>query len=137
MSFLKKIYYSLRRLWELYFNPKAVGRHLKYFYQRVTRGFSDKECWDLDRTIAKYIIPRLKVLKNLDSSHPIEFNSAREWNKAIDKMIWSFEFVLTDYGSSEYDFKNTQKWKFKQSLKMKRYKEGMKLFVKHYNSLWN
>ena len=137
MSFLKKIYYLLWHWWERYLNPRVLRRHLKYFYQRITRGFSDKECWELDRTIAKYIVPRLKVLKNLDNVHPIEFNSVYEWKKAIDKMIWSFEFVLTDYGSNEYDFKNTQKWKLKQSLKMRRYKEGMELFIKHYNSLWN
>ena len=54
-------------------------------------------------TIAKFVIPRLKTLKSMGHSYSPDFKSVEEWHKAIDKMIWSFEYVLTDYGSDDYD----------------------------------
>ena len=36
---------------------------LKNKYQKITRGFTDEEIWNLDNTIAKWLLPRLKYLK--------------------------------------------------------------------------
>ncbi len=114
-----------------------IIREIKYFLQRLARGFSDKECWCLDTTIAKFIIPRLRRMKEIGQSYPPDFKSFTKWCDALDKMIWSFEFVLRDYGSDDYDFKNKDGWELKQKMRMERYTEGMQLFAKYYNSLWD
>ena len=36
-------------------------RNLKYFWQRRTRGWDDSDLYSLDYTIAKFVLPRLKV----------------------------------------------------------------------------
>jgi len=130
METLKDVYYFFWRLWEYHFKPSAIKRHIKHFYQHITRGYSDKQCWSLDRTFAKFVIPRLKTLKSLEHSYSSDFSEMKEWHKTIDKMIWSFEFVLTAYGNNDYDSDDVKGWR-------KKYNEGMHIFAKYYWSLWD
>ena len=39
----------------------------KYKQQRIERGFDDSELWNLDYTIASFVLPRLKRLKELNT----------------------------------------------------------------------
>ena len=131
----KELYWALFRVWNRYFcDPLRFFRHL---CQKLIRGHSDRECYNLDATVARYIIPRLKTFKRLASGYPPEFRSMKEWHAAIDEMIWSFEFVLSDYNCEEYDFKNPKKWEMVQALNMKRYQKGIEMFAKYYNGLWD
>ena len=59
-----------------------------------------------------------------------------EWHNTIDKMIWSFEYVLSDYGSVECSLNSRALWRFKEIKNMKRFEEGMNLFAKYYKDLW-
>ena len=113
-----------------------VYRQGKYLFQHLTRGFSDKQVWSLDITVAKYAIPRLKRLKKIGLGYPPAFNSMIGWHRAIDKMIWSFEYVLTDYGSAQYHTNNHKQWSILEAKNMKKFDEGMSLFAKHYKDLW-
>lgn len=86
-----------------------------------------EELWDLDVTLAKYILPRLIRFKEINKmGYPTEFNNSKEWHEAIDKMIWSFNKVLKDNWNYE-DIKNESK----------RYLEGMHLFAEHFSDLWD
>ena len=76
-------------------------------------------------------------MKEVGQAYPPDFKSYKKWTNAIDKMIWSFEYALKDYGGHDYDFENMEDWRLKQKMRMKRYNEGMKLFAKYYNSLWD
>lgn len=100
---------------------------------RKKRGLSKvtkEELWDLDITIAKFILPRLYKFKEYNiNSHPGYFNSIEEWHDIIDKIIWSFEYILKDqfmYRDKETYDKNEE-----------RYKEGMNLFAEYLRSLWD
>ena len=42
-----------------------------YVRQYLKRGFSDKQLWSLDWTIAKFVAPRLKRLKEIKHGHPV------------------------------------------------------------------
>lgn len=110
------------------------------------RKVKDSELWNLDLTIAKFILPRLIRFKEFENSHPINFKSVEEWNEVVDKMIWSFEFAkggyevstsanlypVEEYGE-RFDFKE---YKEKQEDAFKRYEEGMKLFAEYFSDLW-
>ena len=45
-----------------------------FFWQRITRGFNDSETWNLDYTIAKLVLPRLKRFKELTNGIPGDFS---------------------------------------------------------------
>lgn len=65
-------------------------RELKFFKQKITRGFSDKQLWNLDVTLAKFLLPRfkryLKITKNV-----IDFN--QQTIKEFDEILWMLETV--------------------------------------------
>lgn len=48
---------------------RYVGRRLFVWpYQRLVRGFDDRELWNLDATISDFVLPRLIAFRNLHQS---------------------------------------------------------------------
>ena len=91
----------------------------------MAKKIKEKELWNLDITMAKYIAPRLKAFRKKNFSHPASM-SAVEWNKCLKKMIKAFELISGD------DFETP-----KQAIKnQKKIKKGLKLFAKYYQFLW-
>ena len=92
-----------------------------------------EECYDLDYTICKFIIPRLYKFKEINvNSRPIDFKSIEEWHKVVDKIILSFE-IMKNFKDLKY--LRTSKEEFNK-LKEK-YEEGMNLFKKYLCDLWD
>lgn len=91
-------------------------RQLKFYQQRTTRGFDDTELWNLDTTILKFIIPRLKEFKKKTVGYPTVFKSLDEWKQCIQKMIDSMESIIEDVDAN-YD--------------------GWELFKEYFFSLWD
>jgi hypothetical protein len=71
-------------------------RQLDFYKQRIEKGFDDSELWNLDTTILKFILPRLKVFKEITPNFPNEFNDLKEWTNCIQKMIDSIESIIND-----------------------------------------
>lgn len=93
-------------------------RHEMWKTQRETRGFDDTELWNLDNTIAQFILPRLKVFKEIEIQH----GENVEWIEELDKIINVFQLVVDDgYNMSYYT----------------RIKEGLLVFAEHFTRLWN
>ena len=82
-------------------------------------GFDKSECWNLDITIAKFILPRLKHFRETTISYPSTDIGLDGWHEILDKMIYSFDEILKD-DSTEHDKKQ----------------EGLELFAKYYVNLW-
>lgn len=82
--------------------------------QRIKQGFDETECWNLDATICKFIIPRLQYFKDHTISYPEGLTFAK-WLDTIDKMIDFFKKYVND---ERYD------------------REGLELFVKYFSDLW-
>lgn len=97
------------------------------------------DVWDLDHSIAKYVLPRLIKYKAIMIGHPIlpEFYSkediyfenkesqdknVKEWNIILDKMILAFRLMVKE------DFLNDEQ--------NKQVNEGLLLFGKHLRALW-
>lgn len=97
-----------------------------------------KETWNLDVTLAKYILPRLKLYKKLTIAYPGcgEADTFEKWEEILDKMIWSFEQVASCYECEEWKFDmNDLSWREKVNVMNKRTDEGLMLFAKFFRSL--
>ena len=94
----------------------------------------EEELWDLDYTLAKYILPRLIKFKEIKkNSYPQSLSGAEEWCSVLDKMIYSFEKVVNDSWTKP----KTKELKENMLCEIKRYEEGMSLFAKHFKDLWD
>ena len=110
--------------------------------------FSDKDVWNLDWTIAQFVLPRLKRYKQVKQCVPgrlctfqkgalCETDSIERWNKLLDAMIWSFEQIVDDSqeplvqeGEEFEDFcKRHQIWENKLQY-------GLDVFAKYFRDLW-
>lgn len=103
---------------------KTFKRSIRFYYQRLTRGWSDQETWSLDVSLAKLILPRLKRFREV--SIVIPFNmTEQQWNDLLDKMIYAFDIMASsDYFSAFTDENN------------ERCQEGLNLFAQYYRFLW-
>ena len=100
---------------------------LKNKYQKITRGFTDEEIWNLDNTIAKWLLPRLKYLKENTCGYPPDLKTFEEWQDILQKMINAFELYNSD--SNKFDLKQL---KTEQEI----IEEGIHLFGKYFGYLW-
>ena len=106
--------------------PFGLKRKWKFFWQRHNRGWDDSDTWNLDKTFAKMILPRLIRFKELNNCVPMEFESNEDdWDLVLDKMIKTFSNIVSD----DYDYLTTL-GQHEES------KEGLELFTKYYFNLW-
>lgn len=87
--------------------------------QRIERGFDDTELWDLNITIIKFILPRLKAFKECTSNYPRNLNSKEEWDIIIQSMIDYMQAIIDNNDELE-----------------EKYTEGWDNFHKYFFSLW-
>jgi len=142
--------------WSLEKLRDSIVIYLQEFKQRYKYGFPLKESWDFYHHCSKWIVPRLKELKNSKESRPFDL-TLEEWHTIIEKMIWSFEhiddYVRPTY-SNDYDFRYEATEEngiatFRSLNKTgvvdwspveehnKRIQDGLDLFAKHFRSLWD
>lgn len=76
-------------------NPRLVRRALRFTWQRLTRGWSDADTWNLDVTMARFIHPRLVRFKELNNGYPGDI-TWEEWNEILDDMIYAMEICSDD-----------------------------------------
>jgi len=135
---------------------------VKFFWQRRTRGFDDSTLWDLDYTILKFILPRLKAFRQVGAGYPASFyygedcssediirdsttsieeratrsNAAHaEWKAAIDKMIYSIEVWVENDGMIDHDFVDGEL--VPTPDRRAKFEEGWELFHKYFFGLWD
>lgn len=127
------------------------------------------ECWNLDLTIAKYVLPRLKLFrKDVDGYSANTVSSYEEWLEILDKMILAFEYIVEGdawkFDDPRYDYFSGLHEKFigmdgqnrcftieeddwvagveaecekEANRRQVVINEGLTLFAKHYQALWN
>ncbi len=97
----------------------------KWAWQRLTRGYSDPEWWDIDYYLAKWALPRLRHLRKHAHGFPVGM-SELEWDMILARMCLAFA-IIEEYGGDRMDNEAAQKY----------IDEGLDLFRKHYFSLWD
>jgi len=104
-----------------------LKRKIKHFYQKRTRGFSDDETWSLYTNIAKYTLPRLKRLREINFGVPCDVYTEKTWNKILDDMIFAINFAANH---DDMDVSSLTK------KDCKRINRGLNLFGKYFMDLW-
>lgn len=124
---------------ELYSGVKHCYRCLtRWWPQRRTRGFDDRELWNLDFTIVKFILtylePRLRAFKEMRRfGFPAEFQTQEEWNQVLVDILEGFKLIEQNenpYISMEED----EQLKLEQEQKMQK---ACQLFSKYWMHLWD
>ena len=118
--------------------PKTKKKVKKFLKKN---GFDYSECWNLDSTIAAYILPRLAHFKKVTRSHPwCEQDgcaSAEEaeklWKFRLNSMIVAFYLIVT---KPEWEY-NDAFSRFQKESNYDRINEGLLSFACHYQHLWD
>jgi len=117
---------DVKSIWGRLRHLKHDRRERRFFYQRLEDGFSDDDLWNLDGTIARFVLPRLQRFRDIEAGFPGCFEEAREWHKILDKMIYAMDHLANGKQyEGDYDQQKAQK-----------VQEGCKLFGKWFQSLW-
>jgi hypothetical protein len=103
------------------YNLRLYKRAFRYYGQRLTRGWDDSDLWNLDATISKFVLPRLRRFKENQFGYPSNMTE-EEWRGVLDQMILAFENNLLDFPTREQD---------------QQVEEGLALFAKYYVHLWD
>jgi hypothetical protein len=150
--YLLEVYYCI---WRFFNHIRYIHKYIKWFLQRLIRGYSDCDLWNLDSHLSDIIAKRLKSFKKINvNSHPGFIKDLDEWHQNIDKMIWAFE----NYNKDDYCFTFHDEMKFdepnengcikvldtgckcdKEKLKnhWEKTQEGIELFSKYFSDLWD
>ena len=94
-----------------------IKRIIKFFYQRIFRGWDDSETWNLDTEFYKWIYPRLKVFKDKTVCFPEKYENLSDWKKELSKRITQLVFII------DCDMFRFQDWSYipkKEFLKLKK-----------------
>lgn len=111
----------------------------EYAKQREERGFDDTELWNLDYTLAAFILPRLKTFRDdvkesiavpscltEDAKTGEDIEKARsKWHDYLDKMVWAFQQIIDDENIN-YDLATREETK-----------KGLRLFGEFFLFLWD
>jgi hypothetical protein len=102
-------------------------RDVRFFFQRLIRGWDDSETWSLDVSFAKLMLPRLKRFNEIKCGYPAHMKE-KEWDSIIEEIIWGLEWFTS---SGRWDLSNKAK-----EANFKRAKAAIQLLAKHYTDLW-
>lgn len=98
--------------------------YIKQKWQKLTRGYSDEELCNLDNTICKWLLPRLKAFKEKTNGYPSTLNSPKEWYDILEKIILALELYNSDLLDNQ------------ERARSEQIKEGFELFSKYFRNLW-
>lgn len=126
-------------MWESNMNNRRRKKWLKQHNLYI----NPRECWNLDLTIADFIVPRLKQFKKDNNGYPgrDDMDTPEKWDAALDKMIRAFELAkidIFDLPSVWDNEKMTWKpgWEKRIEELEAEKQEGLMLFAKWYDHLW-
>lgn len=107
-------------------------RYWKHWWQRRVRGWDSSDTWSLDWTMAKFILPRLKLFKEVNNGTPYGFTE-ESWDETLDKMIFAMEVVANGvWVLSDYEPRDVEEDK----IYWEKVQTGLDLFGKYFLHLW-
>lgn len=94
-------------------------------------GFRYEETWNLENTIACFLVPRLAYLRDNHHSYPSSFIASgnpkgdEEWTEILNIMVEGFSTYITKdwYNLTKDDIKKRE--------------EALKYFCEYFNDLWD
>ena len=101
-SWYEKIWWNILRVLS-YFKPRKIQNIIKWFYQRHTRGWDDRETWDLDYTFFVWLRDHLKVFVKKNNGYP-DHTTYEQFTKEINNIIKECEFLYDNDPYKCYNF---------------------------------
>lgn len=114
---------------ETFYVKKDDDRYEKFAKEKKETGISPDETWSLYSNIAIFVLPRLKLFKEMQKNiggHPSCFRSNKSWMKILDKMIWSMEQIVEEKKPDDMEWDEYEK----------KVSYGITLFGKYFRCLW-
>ena len=114
-------------------------REKRWKKERCEDGFDETELWNFNSTIAEFIYPRLKAFITINQDCPVAPDiTFDEWNKILNKMLFSFHYYMDNDGGLKFMKKNVKNIDNKDQIASfnNKIKEGLSLFAKYFGSLW-
>lgn len=102
-----RIWWSIEDFFINMLSPKRWYRRIKYFLQRLIRGFDDSETWNLDTTFLNWLYPRFKRFIELNGGYPEDRGSFENWENELNYRLEQLK-MLVDY--DEFDFPYGKEW---------------------------
>lgn len=68
---------------------------IKYFFQRLFRGWDDRETWNLDLAFYKWLLSRLTKFRQISTTCPIN-KTRQEWYKEIDLILTKLRILIKE-----------------------------------------
>ena len=114
------------------------------FFHRGRKGYSYIDTWGFDSYLCGVISGGLKILKeNLHGAPPDLFDDNAEnptwpWEVVLDKIIEGLEAGSTLISGDFMELHDTpEDWKPKEEVLRRKFNLGMRLFRRHFFSLWD
>jgi len=130
---------------------KDFPSEAKWFYQRGSRGWSDRSAWSIDTWLVDNLIPMLERLKNNKHGTPMSMFRKKDgvdkdgnwtdeasrlaeqrWSNVLNEIIYGLK-CAKKIQNSDYDWKDKE---LRRSLE-KSSKHSFELIGKHLFSLWD
>ena len=99
-----------------------IKRSIRFFFQRMFRGFDDSETWNMDLTFYKWLLPRIRRFIKVTNGYPITYKNMSQWKKEVNKRTKQLERIIAradDWESAikvEKDMYEFNQW-FAKNLK--------------------
>lgn len=117
---------------------------IKWFFQRLFRGYSDYDLIDYGEFICQKILPSLKAwVAHERYGYPLDFESLEDWNKVLDEIVWAVEETATNrhehelYENWEKDGLTPDERRGRAQEIWDRTDKGMKLFGEYLGAMWD
>lgn len=120
-----------------------VFDNIKWFFQRLFRGYADIDFADLGIYVCQKVLPILKAWINSERiGFPEEFGSKEKWDETLNEILWA---VNETANNTEEDLLYAQARRYgwqREYLREKleenwaRQEKGMELFGKYLPAMW-
>lgn len=127
-------------------NLRQLCRNLKFAYQRVTRGYSDLDVWNLDDFLTQVIADGTRQLsETANGISNYHYDASKEdegygdWVAYLKEMSTHFQNSIDDV-ENPYEF-NDKRW-YDQEIKNAKFQDdefqkGWEMLHKVYHELWD
>ena len=118
-------------------------RKVKWFFQRVFRGYSDLDMIDFGDFVCRKTLPLLKKWVAMERlGYPAEFETKEEWENVLKEITWALEetaynkeesLIFDRWERKEIDTETFHKF---MAENWERTDKGMQLFGKYLGAMW-
>lgn len=132
-SVWQKVYYSLERffVW-IVWEPIRPGT-LKHYYQRIRRGYSDRDACNLNYWLVQTLTPAIENIKRYRYGASAFSSEKNEFNEALDEIIYGLRCARH---LVENDYWLTDDEEGREENMRKSAERSFVLIARHLSKLW-